>query len=310
MKPVAIQCLPSSATEARRVAARLGVEMDEIAIHAFPDGEIRVAVGLVASVTIVLASLDRPNDKLLALLFASEALRRGGARRLVLVAPYLCYMRQDAAFQPGEAISQRVVGALLSNAFDRIVTVDAHLHRTTDIRKVFPNIDAENLSAMPVIADALRMTGFDPETVVVGPDSESEAWVGNLAGRLELPHLAARKIRRGDNSVDIDLPDPKAVAGHPVLLVDDLVSSGGTLTACARALNAAGAKTIDAIVTHALFPPATMDAFARAGIRSVRSTTSVLHPSNAFALDALLAAALQNEQGWAESKKSKKGLSG
>ena len=55
--------------------------------------------------------LDRPNDKLIALLFAAEALRREGAKRLVLVAPYLCYMRQDAAFQEGEAISQKVVGA-------------------------------------------------------------------------------------------------------------------------------------------------------------------------------------------------------
>lgn len=310
MKPVAIQCLSSSAVEARRIAARLGLEMDEIAIHPFPDGEILVTVGAAASVTIVLASLDRPNDKLLALLFASEALRRSGARRLVLVAPYLCYMRQDAAFQPGEAISQHVVGGLLSKAFDRVVTVDAHLHRTTDIREVFPNIDADNLSAMPVIAEALRSTWFDPATVIVGPDSESEVWVSDLAGRLGSPHLAARKIRRGDRSVDIDLPNPKAVAGCPILLVDDLVSSGGTLGACARALTAAGAKTIDAIVTHALFPPAAMDAFARAGIRSVRSTSSVLHPTNAFALDALLAAALQKELGWAESKDSRKGLSG
>lgn len=304
MKPVAIQCLPSGAAEARRIAARLGLETDEIAIHTFPDGEIRVAVAPAASVTIVHASLDRPNDKLLALLFASEALRRGGARRLVLVAPYLCYMRQDAAFRPGEAISQRAVGGLLSDTFDRIVTVDAHLHRTTDIREVFPSIDADNLSAMPVIAEALRMTGLDPATVIVGPDSESEAWVSDLAGRLGLPHLAARKIRRCDRSVDIDLPDPKAVASRPILLVDDLVSSGGTLVACARALAAAGATTIDAIVTHALFPPATTDEFARSGIRSIRSTSSVLHPTNAFALDALLAAALQNELGWAEPKDS------
>jgi len=218
----------------------LGLASDEIAIHTFPDGEIRAAVGSPASVTIVHASLDRPNDKLLALLFASEALGRGGVRRLVLVAPYLCYMRRDAAFQPGEAISQRVVGHLLSDAFDRIVTVDAQLHRATDIRDVFPNIDADNLSTMPVIAEALRTTGFDPATVIVGPDSESEAWVSDLAGGLGLPHLAARKTRHGDRSVDIGLPNPQVVAGRPVLLVDDLVSSGGSLVACARTLAAAG----------------------------------------------------------------------
>jgi ribose-phosphate pyrophosphokinase len=295
MNAAAIQCLTSATGEAQRLAARLGVPADEIAIHTFPDGEIRVTAKPAAAVTIVYASLDRPNEKILALLLASEALRRGGALRLVLVAPYLCYMRQDAEFQPGEAISQRVVGRLLAGAFDRIVTVDAHLHRTTDIREVFPGIEADNLSAMPAVADALRTTGFDPASIVVGPDAESEVWVRDLAGRLGLPHMVARKTRHGDRSVDIELPDPRAVSGRPVLLVDDLVSSGGTLSACARTLAAAGATAIDAVVTHALFPPETAAEFTRAGIRSIRSTTSVPHPSNAIALDGLLAEALQDE---------------
>ena len=101
---------------ARRRAARRasGVPLHEIALHRFPDGELRVTVGAAAATTIIYASLDQPNDKLIALLFAAEALRRGGAKRLVLVAPYLCYMRQDAAFHAGEAISQQVIGALLA----------------------------------------------------------------------------------------------------------------------------------------------------------------------------------------------------
>ncbi len=96
-----------------------------------------------------------PNDKLISILFAAEALRRNGAERLVLVAPYLCYMRQDAAFKAGEAISQKVVGRLLAETFDRVITVDAHLHRTKTIQSVFPGIEAEDLSAMPAIADVL-----------------------------------------------------------------------------------------------------------------------------------------------------------
>jgi ribose-phosphate pyrophosphokinase len=70
---------------------------------------MRVTVGPSSPTVIIYAPLDRPNDKLLAILFAAEALRRGGTKRLVLVAPYLCYMRQDAAFHAGEAISQRAV---------------------------------------------------------------------------------------------------------------------------------------------------------------------------------------------------------
>jgi ribose-phosphate pyrophosphokinase len=92
-----------------------------------------VRVGPAASTTIIYIPLDQPNDKLLTVLFAAEALRRGGAERLVLVAPYLCYMRQDAAFQKGEAITQRVIGWLLAGLVERVITVDAHLHRTTDL---------------------------------------------------------------------------------------------------------------------------------------------------------------------------------
>ena len=96
-------------------------------------------------------------------MFAAEALRRNGAERLVLVAPYMCYMRQDTAFLDGEAISQKVIGRLLAGTVDRIITVDAHLHRTTDIRDVFPGIEADNLSAIPAIAESLRSRRIRPE---------------------------------------------------------------------------------------------------------------------------------------------------
>jgi ribose-phosphate pyrophosphokinase len=290
---LAFQCLPSGVEAARRLATRLGLACGEIDLHQFPDGELRVTVGPAADITILFASLDQPNDKLIALLFAAEALRRGGAKRLVLVAPYLCYMRQDAAFHPGEAISQRAMGRLLATTVDRVVTVDAHLHRTGDIASVFPGIEAENLSAMPAIATALA--GIDPATVVIGPDAESEPWVADLAGRLGLRHTVARKVRHGDRSVNIGFADPALLAGRPALMVDDIVSSGTTLMVAGRALTAMGASSIDAVVTHALFPAAMTAEFAAAGIRSIRSTDSVPHPTNAIALDEVLAASLARE---------------
>jgi ribose-phosphate pyrophosphokinase len=292
---VAIQSLPSGVGDAGRLASLLGLSLHEIALHRFPDGELRVTVGPAASTTVIYASLDQPNDKLIAILFAAEALRRAGAGRLVLLAPYLCYMRQDTAFHEGEAISQKAVGRLIAATVDRVITVDAHLHRTADIKAVFPGIEAENLSAMPAIASALRRTGIDPATVVIGPDAESRPWVGDLAGRLGLGHTVARKIRRGDRAVEIAFTETARLAGRPALLVDDIVSSGGTLIACAKALKDAGATTIDAVITHALFPPGMAAGFAAAGIGSVRSTSSVPHPTNAIPLDDILAAALRGE---------------
>lgn len=294
MSALSVHSLPTSTGAAVRLASRLGVAHREIALHRFPDGEWRVTVGPAVDTTILFASLDQPNDKLVAILLAAEALRRGGARRLVLVASYLCYMRQDTAFHPGEAISQRVIGRLLAGTFDRIVTVDAHLHRTHDIRDVFPRIEAANLSATPAIAEAMR-ANLDPRTVVVGPDEESKPWVSDLARRLGLDHTVAQKTRYGDRSVYIVFSDPALFAGRPVLLADDIVSSGGTLIACAKVLLAAGAARVEAVVTHALFPPAAVDEFMRAGLSVIRSTDSVPHPTNAIALDAILAEALRHE---------------
>jgi len=294
-----IHSLPSSSRDAARLASRLGLPFQEIAIHGFPDGEIRVTAGPAAPATIIYASLDRPNEKLIALTFAAEALRRGGARRLILLAPYLCYMRQDTAFHEGEAISQKAIGALIAGCVDRVITVDAHLHRTPDIGAVFPGIDADNLSAMPAIAATLRKTGLDPATIVVGPDTESQPWVSDLAGRLGLSHIVAQKTRRGDRSVEIGFADPTRLAGHPALIVDDIVSSGGTMISCARALAAAGATTIDAIVTHALFPKQLCRDMIQSGIRSIRSTHSVPHSTNAIMLDNLFIDALQDEMTFA-----------
>ncbi|MFB6462350.1 ribose-phosphate pyrophosphokinase [Bradyrhizobium tunisiense] len=296
MSTIALQTLPGGSDAAKRLAARLGLSCSEIAVHRFPDGELRVAVAPPTDIVLLYAPLDQPNDKLIALLFAAEALRRGGAKRLVLIAPYLCYMRQDAAFHAGEAISQRAMGGLLATIVDRIVTVDAHLHRTPDIASVFPGIEAENLSAMPAIANALaRGGGIDPATIVIGPDMESEPWVNDVASRLGLQHTVARKTRHGDRSVAISFADPGLLAGRPALMVDDIVSSGTTLMATAKALTAMGATAVDAIVTHALFPAGMIAAFAEAGIRSVRSTDSVPHPTNAIALDEILAATLRSE---------------
>jgi ribose-phosphate pyrophosphokinase len=294
MSALVIQSLPSSSAEAARLAARLGVAMHEIDVHRFPDGELRVTVGPPAATTVIYASLDRPNDKLLTVLFAADALRRGGARRLVLLAPYLCYMRQDTAFQAGEAISQKVVGRLLADAVDRIVTVDAHLHRTKTIQEIFPGITADNLSAMSVVGEALKAR-LDPRTIVVGPDSESLSWVSDLAHRLALPWAVAEKTRRDDRTVQLTFGDPGAFSGRPVLLVDDIVSSGATVLAGAEALVAAGARPIDVVITHALFPAQLTEKLHHAGIRSIFSTYSVPHPTNAIRLDSLLADALRSE---------------
>lgn len=295
MDSIAIHCLPGNVNDASRLAACLGLPLHKLDVHTFPDGELRVGAWPASTVGIIYASLDRPNDKLLTLLFAAESLRRNGCQRLALVAPYLCYMRQDIAFHPGESISQKVVGLLISNCFDRVITVDAHLHRTARLSDVCPGIQCDNLSAMGAIAGHLGSASLDLTTILVGPDAESRQWVGELSKLLGASYVVARKLRRGDRSVTITFDNPEILVGRPALIVDDLVSSGGTMTSCAQAVLAAGASSVDAIVVHALFPAELMADFTRSGIRSVRSTTSVPHFTNAFPLDRLLSDTLRSE---------------
>lgn len=278
-----------------RLAARLRIPAHQIELHRFPDGELLVSARPATSVSILYATLDQPNDKLLSLMFAAESLRRNGCSRLVLVAPYLCYMRQDTAFHPGEAVSQKVVGELISRRFDRVITVDPHLHRTASLSAVFPGVESDNLSAMPAIANHVAAAPFDTRTVIVGPDAESRPWVTQLSGLLGVTATVATKTRQGDRSVKITLDNPPVVVGRPVLLIDDIASSGATIVACARAALDAGAISVDAIIIHALFPLETMAELSNSGIRSIRSTTSVPHFTNAIVLDRVLSDALQTE---------------
>ena len=176
------------------------------------------------------------------------------------------------------------------------MTIDAHLHRTARLNDVCPGFRELTISAMPAIASHLRESALDPRTVIVGPDAELRPWVTELSALLASNSPLPTKTRLGDRSVEIALDVLDALKGCPALLVDDIVSSGGTrTTSCARAVIAAGAISVDAIVTNAGFHKELMEDFTKSGIRTVRSTTSVPHSTNAIALDRLLANALRPE---------------
>ncbi len=276
---------------ARALAKALRSAYETVDLHRFPDGESRVRLPARLPEHVVLCrSLDRPNEKLTELMLAATAARSLGASRLTLVAPYLCYMRQDAAFQPGEAVSQHIIGQFLAGLFDTLVTVDPHLHRTRTLIEAVPVSRAVALSAAPAMGAFLAERAA--RSLLVGPDRESEQWVESAAKTAALDYIVASKTRRGDRSVAIHLPEHQ-YAGVEVVLVDDVVSTGHTLAATARALRGAGARRIDALVTHALFVGDALDGLHSAGVTEVWSSDSVTHPSNVFHLAPVLAAALR-----------------
>ncbi len=273
--------------QAGRLAAALDLPYREIDVHRFPDGESRVTVPTGCSDRVILCrSLDHPDHKLIELLLAVGTLRAQGISRIILVAPYLCYMRQDMAFKPGEAVSQRLIGRFLAGLIDALVTVDPHLHRIERLEQAVPIEQAVTLSATGPLGEYLATYWDDP--VLLGPDRESAQWVKAIAEPRGLRWGVADKLRHGDRDVRIELPELE-VHGRQVVLVDDMASTARTLSEAAGALAARQPAGIGALITHALFDDQALAEMRAAGITTIASSDSIRHPSNAVRLAELLA---------------------
>jgi ribose-phosphate pyrophosphokinase len=283
---------PDSATIASDIAQRAGLRECPIALHRFPDDETLVRITQPSGRHAVLfAQIHDPDPKLFPLLLAADALRRSGVERLTLLTPYLPYMRQDIAFQPGEAVSQHVIARLLGEAVDELVTLEPHLHRIKELAEVF-SCSARALEAAPLLADWCKRDSDD--VLLVGPDAESEAWVRNLADLAGLPCIVCRKQRLGDDRVRITLPDlPRLASAQRAILIDDIASSGTTLAAASGELRTAGIETVDAVVVHAIFAPGAMDRIHGAGIRRIVSCDTIPHETNSIETAQVFADALR-----------------
>jgi ribose-phosphate pyrophosphokinase len=287
---------------AATLAEALGVPLAIIERHRFPDGELKLRLPPALQGTVVLwRGLHQPNEKLVELMIAAPAARNLGAGRLVLVSPYLAYMRQDIAFTPGEAVSQRHIGRLLAQHFEVVVTVDPHLHRIASLDEVLPGSRAVVLSAAGLLgAWAARQV---PRALLLGPDEESAPWVERAARQgaaalgqdRPLDHACCRKQRDGDRDVQIALPPGVPLRGRSVVLVDDIASTGRTFEDAARRCLEAGAASVDIAVTHALFVGDAMRRLEESGVRHVWSADCVPHASNAVSVMPLLAEALSGQ---------------
>ena len=273
---------PEYAGPAQALAAALDLPFQEVALHRFPDGEslVRLPQPLARHV-VMCRSLNQPNDKLIELLLAARTARDLGTERITLVAPYLAYMRQDTAFNAGEAVSQRLIGAFLAELVDALICVDPHLHRVPDLAQVLPGRHAVALSSAATMGGFLRERHI--EALLLGPDLESRQWVSTLAEAAGLSYAIASKVRGGDRSVTVTLPE-QDFSGRDVVIVDDVISTGVTVAEAARLLRAAGARSVRCLVTHALFAPGAEERLTKSGIEAIWSSDSIVHPSNVVAL--------------------------
>ncbi|WP_226667121.1 ribose-phosphate diphosphokinase [Microbulbifer aggregans] len=264
----------------------------EIERRRFPDGEsyMRVLSRVNGQHCVILADLCQPDEKLLPLQFLADTLRALGAASVGLVAPYLCYMRQDKAFQPGEAITSRVFARSISATVDWLLTVDPHLHRYRSLDDIY-TIPAIALSGIPAMQSWLET---QPEQLIlVGPDAESRQWVARLAGASRHPFIVGEKTRRGDRDVSVTLPADTRLQSHTAVIVDDVISSGHTVLQTIDALNKAGARPIVCAAIHGIFAEHADRKILLAGAKQIATSNSIPGEHCTFDLTSLLAPAIE-----------------
>lgn len=269
------------------LAGRIGCKYGAAFVHEFPDGEIcvRIDPALAGGTVLVVASLNTPNRRIVSLLFLSRVLRDYGAERVLLAAPYLAYMRQDKRFQEGEGVSAGYFADLVSAHFDGLITVDAHLHRIRNLDEVY-RIPALNVHAAPAVAEWIKRNVDRP--LLIGPDSESEQWVADVAGFSDLPWLVLEKTRRGDADVEVSMPDVEPWREHTPVLVDDIISTGRSMAATIEHLRRAGMKAPVCVGVHGIFAGDAEGQLRRAGADRIVTTSTVEHETNEIDISAVL----------------------
>lgn len=292
-----ILAYPENEALAASLAPHLKGIVASLQLHRFPDGEtLAILPDVAGRDVLLLCSLDRPDSKLLPLLFAADAARDQGARRVGLVAPYLSYMRQDRRFHPGEAITSRTFAVVLSRHVDFLVTVDPHLHRYHALDEIYA-IPATAASSVAAIARWIHREVENP--VLIGPDEESAQWVGALAALEGLPYTVLNKVRHDDFHVEVSLPDAGQWSGRTPVLVDDIISSAHTMIAAVRQLQQLGFVRPVCVGVHAIFAGTAYDELQAAGAGRIVTCNCVPHPSNAIDVMPAVAASVREMLGTA-----------
>jgi len=273
---------------AKKLARKLKVKYSPLTISSFPDGDLylKFNTNLKKKKLVIVQSFQpHPDMSLFDIIFAAETAKDLGAKKVILIAPYLAYMRQDKRFHSGECISSKVMAKLLNNSIDKIITIDPHLHRYKSLKDIF-TIPAKKLTANPLIADYIKKH-FRNE-IIIGPDWESYQWAERIAKKVHVLATVLRKTRFSSRHVTVKMTKPISVKGKNVIIVDDIISTGHTIIEAAKKALKMGAKTVSAIAVHGLFVEDAVKKLRKVGVNKIITTNCIEHKTNKIDVTSLL----------------------
>ena len=278
------------------IARKIGLAVSKLEIKRFPDGERYLRIQQDVSgqcVAVIQSTSHHPDEYLFEYLLIADSMKDLGAKKVIAVFPYLAYARQDERFNPGEAITIETVAKLIESVgTNEFYTVDAHLHRISDISRIF-TIPAYNLSAVPLLVEYISTNIELDNSVVIGPDEESEQWAAAAARILRADFDVLEKKRINAEKVEIRTRR-LSVKNRDVIVVDDIISTGGTMVETIEVLRREGARKI---VVGCIHPILAGNALARlydSGADVVLGTDSIPSPVSRVSCAPVIAFALRN----------------
>ena len=236
---------------AKSVAKKLNQEYSELNVKHFPDGELYIKFETeVKNKEVILVQTFKPaNEAILEVILARDTAKELGAKKVILVCPYLAYIRQDKRFNDGEAVSSKVIGNLLKD-FDKVITIDPHLHRYKSVSEMIKT-KTEKLSANDLIKNYIKNNYKNP--IIIGPDEESYQWAKEIADSIGSNAAILKKQRFSATRVKEVLESPIDVKNKDVIIIDDILSTGKTILEAIRNIKEHKTKSINVIAIHGVF---------------------------------------------------------
>ncbi len=259
-------------TSATSIAAELSELLNQPLLKTtfkrFPDDEFYVRIEEpIEGQDVLIVQTAYPDSKIIELLIMQDAVCEAGAKKISVILPYFGYSRQDKKFEDGEAISARAMAEHISVHADDVITVDPHKEQLLD----FFTTPARSCSAVPQIAEYLKGKDID---LVLAPDMGAKDRAEEAARLMGIPSDYLEKTRIDGNTVKIH-PKSLDVQGKTVAILDDIISTGGTMATSIKELKHQGAKHVYVACTHGLFAGQAKEKLTAAGVNEIIATNTI-----------------------------------